>query len=71
MEDKLTNIKSDVLVLIPENNLYFSSKDDVENLNILIKNCQTEVLDFKRNKFNEMDFNHVMSILYAFLKKFE
>lgn len=71
IEDKLANIKSDVLVFIPENNLYFSSKDDIENLNSLIKNCQTEVLDFKRNKFNEMDFNHVMSILYAFLKKFE
>ena len=71
VEDKLTNIKSDVLVFIPENNFYFSSKGDVENLNNLIKNCQIEVLDFKRNKFDEMDFNYVMSTIDTFLKKFE
>ena len=71
LEDKLNNIKSEVLVIIPEDNFYFSSEKDVDVLNGMIKNCQTEVVDFKRNKYDEMDFRDVLIILDTFLKKFK
>lgn len=71
LTDQLHNIKAKTLVVSPKEDLYFSSDFDVFPLKEFIDDCQIELIDFKRNKYDEMDFSNAMEIFYSFMENFK
>lgn len=71
LEDKLTNIKSKALIISSKDDLYFAAKYDSIPLKKFIDNCQLEIVDFMRNKYDECDFTRVIEICNSFLEDFK
>ena len=71
LEDKLKNIKANALIISSKEDLYFSAKYDSIPLKKYIENCQLEMVDFKRNKYDESDYTKVIDIYNSFLKDFK
>ena len=71
LEDKLINIKANALIIYSREDLYFSAKYDSIPLKKYIENCQLELVNFKKNKYDESDFTKVIDIFNSFLEDFK